>query len=114
MNEIVAAHREREIHAILDNLSTRKPKEDRWLKRRPRVHFHYTPTYASWLNHVECWFSILSRQALRGGSFTSRQQLREAIDRFVKVYNHTASPFEWQKAVVHPATPKQYYAHLRN
>ncbi len=51
--------------------------------------------------------SILSRQALLGGSFTSRAQLRQAIDDFVKVYNERAAPFEWKKAVVHPSTPKQ-------
>jgi len=53
---------------ILDNLSTHKPKQDRWLRRHPRVHFHFTPTCASWLNQVECWFSILARQALRGAA----------------------------------------------
>jgi transposase len=114
MNEIVANHPHREIHVVLDNLSTHKPKEDRWLRRHPRVHFHYTPTYASWMNQVECWFSILSRQALQGASFTSPQQLREAIDRFVAAYNPTAAPFEWRKAVVHPTAPKRYYANLCN
>lgn len=114
MKEIVAAHPGREIHVVLDNLSTHKPKEDRWLRRHPHVHFHYTPTYASWLNQVECWFSILSRRALQGASFTSPQQLREAIDRFVKAYNQQAAPFEWKKAVVHPTPLKRYYSYLRN
>jgi transposase len=114
MNELVAAHPGQEIHAILDNLNTHKPKQDRWLKRHPNVHFHYAPTYASWLNQVECWFSLLSRRALKGASFTSPQQLRYAIDRFVGVYNQAAAPFEWRKAVVHPVAPKEYYAKLRN
>jgi transposase len=114
MNEIVAAHPKREIHVILDNLNTHKPKEDRWLQQHPRVHFHYTPTYASWINQVECWFSILGRQALRRASFTSPQQVREAIDRFVAAYNQKAAPFEWKKAVVHPSAPKHNYADLRN
>ncbi len=114
MNEVVADHPQGEIHVVLDNLNTHKPKQDRWAKRHPQVHFHYTPTYASWLNQTECWFSILSRGALRHASFTSPQQLREAIDRFVNVYNQTAAPFEWRKAVVHPAAPKRYYANLRN
>jgi len=114
MNEVVADHPQRETHVILDNLNTHKPKEDRWAKRHPQVHFHYTPTYASWLNQVECWFSILSRRALRHASFTSSQQLREAIDRFVGTYNQTAAPFEWRKAVVHPTAPKRYYANLSN
>ena len=71
MNEIVAGQPDREIHVILDNLNTHKPKDDRWLKRHPNVHFHFTPTYSSWLNQIECWFSILSRQALRGASVVS-------------------------------------------
>ncbi len=114
INEVVGDHPDREIHVILDNLNTHKPKQDRWAQRHPQVHFHYTPTYASWLNQVECWFSILSRRALRHASFTSAQQLREAIDRFVDAYNQTAAPFEWRKVVVHPTTPKRYYSNLRN
>lgn len=112
MNGVVAAHPEREIHVVLDNLNTHRPKNDRWIKRRPRVHFHYTPTYSSWLNQVEVWFSILSRQALRGASFTSPRQLREAIDHFVTAYNQTAHPFEWTKAVVHPTRTQLCYSYL--
>lgn len=112
MNEIVAEHPGREIHVVLDNLSTHKPKEDRWLKRHPLVKFHFTPTYSSWLNQVEVWFSILSRQALRGASFTSPAQLRQAIDDFVAVYNEKAAPFEWKKAVVFSSGPKKKYSDL--
>jgi transposase len=112
MNEIVAAHPDREIHVVLDNLNTHKPKQDRWLKRHPKVHLHFTPTYSSWLNQVECWFSILSKQALAGVSFTSPKQLREAIDKFVTAYNETAAPFEWTKAVVHPTRPQTKYSDL--
>jgi len=114
MNEVVALHPEREIHVVLDNLNTHKPKEDRWLKKHPRVHFHFTPTYSSWLNQVECWFSILSRKALRGASFTSPAQVREAIDTFVAAHNRQAAPFEWKKATVHPSGPKRLYADLCN
>jgi transposase len=112
MNEVVAANPDRDIHVILDNLNTHKPKEDRWLKRHPRVHLHFTPTYSSWLNQVECWFSILSRKALSGVSFTSPKQLRDAIDKFITVYNEKAEPFEWTKAVVHPTRPKAKYSDL--
>jgi transposase len=114
MNEIVAGHAGREIHVILDNLNTHKPKNDRWLARHKNVHFHFIPTYSSWLNQVECWFSILSRQALQGASFTSPRQLRQAIDDFVTVYNAKAAPFEWKKAVVFPSAPKAKYADLCN
>jgi len=112
MNDVVEEHPGQEIHVILDNLNTHKPKQDRWLKAHPNVHLHFTPTYSSWLNQIECWFSILSRSALRGASFTSPKELRDAIDRFVKAYNTTATPFEWTKAVVHPSTPKPFYADL--
>jgi transposase len=80
----------------------------------PNVHLHFIPTYSSWLNQVECWFSILSRSALRGASFTSARQLREAIDRFVKAYNEKAAPFEWKKAVVHASAPVRNYSNLCN
>ena len=66
MNRIVAEHPGRELHVILDNLNTHKPKNDRWLKRHPNVHFHFTPTKASWLNQIEIWFSILAAKALAG------------------------------------------------
>jgi hypothetical protein len=56
---------------------------------------------------------ILSRPALRGASFTSARQLREAIDKFVAAYNTNAAPFEWTKAVVHPSGPKRFYSDLR-
>ena len=114
MNDVVAVYPDRELHVVLDNLNTHKPKADRWLARHPLVHFHYTPTRASWLNQIECWFSILSRRALQGASFTSVRQLREAIDRFIKVYNEHATPFEWRKRVVHSVGLKHCYADLRS
>ncbi len=114
MNGVVANYPEREIHVILDNLNTHKPKQDRWLKRHPNVHLHFTPTYASWLNQVEVWFSILSRGALRGASFTDPKQVRRAIDAFTKVHNEHAAPFEWTKSVVYQGRPKKHIANLRN
>jgi transposase len=114
-NELVAAYpKDTELHVILDNLNTHKPKEDRWLKRHPNVHFHFTPTHASWLNQIEVWFSILWRQALRGASFTSPRQVRQAIDRFIEAYSQVAHPFEWKKAVVHQGHPKHNYVDLCN
>ncbi len=116
MNEVLAAHPdpELEIHVVLDNLNTHKPKHDRWLTRHKNVHFHFTPTHASWLNQVEVWFSILSRRALVGASHTSPRQVRGAIDRFVGVYNETATPFEWQQREVHQVNLSHHYAALRN
>lgn len=113
MNDVVALHPGQQIHVILDNLSTHKPKHDAWLLRHPNVHFHFTPTHASWLNMIECWFSILSRAALHGASFTSPEQLREAIDKFIQAYNQNAVPFKWTKEIVHSVHPKPRYADLR-
>ena len=101
MNDIVADHPDTAIHVILDNLNTHKPKNDRWLKRHPDVHFHFTPTRASWLNQVEIWFSILEGKSLHGASFTSVKQLREHVDAFIAAYNQNAKPFVWTKAKVH-------------
>jgi transposase len=112
MNQVVAAHPEGELHVILDNLSTHKPKDDAWLRAHPRVKLHYTPTHASWLNQVEVWFSVLSRAALVGASFTSPAQLRQAIDDFIAAYNPKAHPFAWTKVKVHQKTPAGKYADL--
>jgi len=112
MNQVVAQYPEKELHVILDNLNTHKPKHDRWLAKHPTVHFHYTPTHASWLNQVEVWFSILWRQALKGLSVTSFRNLRKAIDEFIAAYSQTAHPFEWTKTVVHPGQLKTKYADL--
>jgi hypothetical protein len=65
------------------------------------VHFHFTPTRASWLNQIEIWFSILADQSLAGASFDSVAQLRAQIDAFIELYNEHAKPFAWTKSEVH-------------
>ena len=114
MNRLLADRPGREMHVILDNLNTHKPTHDRWLARHKNVHFHFTPTHASWLNQVEVWFSILSRKALAGASFTSPRQVRDRIDAFITAYNQDAHPFEWTKQAVFSKHPRSKYAHLRN
>jgi transposase len=114
MNEVVAAYPERAIHVVLDNLNTHKPKRDRWLARHPNVHFHFTPTYASWLNMAEIWFSLLQRHALAGASFTSPKHLRAAIDAYVRHHNASAAPFEWRKTAVHHTQLHKSITELRN
>jgi transposase len=114
MNQVVAHYPERELHVVLDNLNTHKPKHDHWLTKHPNVHFHYTPTHASWLNQVECWFSILWRQALRGLNALSSRDVRKTIDAFIAAYSKEAHPFEWTKTVVHPGQLKPNYADLCN
>ena len=112
MNQLVAQYPDKELHVILDNLNTHKPKHDHWLAKHPLVHFHYTPTHASWLNQVEVWFSILWRQALKGLSVTSLKSLRKAIDDFIAAYSQTAHPFEWTKQIVRPGNLKHTYSQL--
>jgi transposase len=80
----------------------------------PNVHFHFIPTRSSWLNQVECWFSILSRSALQGSSFTSVRMLVQAIEAFIGSWNQHAAPFEWTKREVHQQEMKRSYAELCN
>ena len=113
MNKVVSQYGGREIHVVLDNLNIHKPKHDHWLQRHKNVRFHYTPTHASWLNQIEVWFSKLSRDALKGASFTSPAQLRAAINQYVEVHNANAKPFKWTKPVVKQTTLKPNYANLK-
>lgn len=110
MNEVVAHYPDREIHVILDNLSTHKPKRDLWLARHKNVHFHYTPTHTSWLNQIEIWFSILARNSLNGASFEAVDELKTHIEAFIKDYNETAKPFVWTKSEVHQKRLKPCFA----
>jgi transposase len=85
-----------ELHLIMDNLSMHKHKEvKKWLKCNERVKVHFTPTYASWLNQIELWFSILARKIIRRGVFSSKQELVTKIMEFIKRYNKDAKPFRW-------------------
>lgn len=85
-----------EVHLVIDNYATHKhPKVKAWLARRPRYHVHFTPTYASWLNQVECWFGLITQRAIRRGSFSSVKQLVRQIDYFVDHYNANSTPFVW-------------------
>jgi len=87
-----------DIHVVLDNLSAhRAPPVQRWMVRHPRVQFHFTPTYGSWLNLVERFFGLLTDRALRRGSHTSIPQLREAILAYVAAHNEAKRPFRWTK-----------------
>jgi len=114
MTELVAEHPpDREIHVILDNLSTHK-KNDAWLAAHPNVSFHFTPTSASWLNQVEIWFGIFSRKALAGASFAGVEQLAQAIRDFTEAYNRNAAPFLWRKREVKGAQLRYTIVNRRN
>jgi len=94
MNRLLAEYPRREIHIIWDNLNAHQPEHDHWLARHNNVHFHFTPTHASWLNEVEVRSSILASRALAGASFTSRVRRAIQIDAFIVVYNYHAHPFD--------------------
>jgi transposase len=98
LNLIVKRYRRTELHVVLDNSSTHKtPEVKAWLEAHPRVHFHFTPTGASWLNMVEAWFSILTRKSVRRGSFDSVKALIKHIRRYIDHWNDNAVPFIWTR-----------------
>ena len=96
MDHVVATHAGRTIHVVLDNLSTHSGDDvDKWLTKHPNVTFHFTPTGSSWLNQVETWFGIITRQAIRRGTFGSLRQLIDTINTYITTWNHDSKPFTW-------------------
>jgi transposase len=87
-----------DIHIILDNASAHKSADiQRWLTRHSRFHFHFTPTYASWMNLVERWFSALTTKRLRRAAHRNVRELIKAINEFIAVHNETGKPYVWVK-----------------
>ena len=98
LRRVERAYPEGELHVVLDNVSTHKtPAVRAWLQQNPRIAFHFTPTSASWMNQVETWFGILTRQAIRRGSFRSVKELVARIEAFTESWNSGALPFAWVK-----------------
>ncbi len=97
MNQIAAAYpADQELHVVMDNLSTHSGEDvDAWLAKHSNVTLHYTPTGSSWLNMVETWLGIITRQAVRRGNFTSLRHLIFKIRDYVTNWNADAEPFEW-------------------
>lgn len=97
MDHVVASYpRSQELHVILDNLSAHKTKAvAAWRAEHPTVHFHFTPTYSSWLNQVELWFAKIERDLIARGVFTSVPNLRKKLLQYIRLHNKTARPFEW-------------------
>jgi len=86
----------REIHILLDNLSAHKTKTaEEFLQQNPRVRFHFTPTYSSWLNQVELWFAKIQRDVIDRGVFTSVADLARKLQRYIRAYEKSARPFRW-------------------
>ena len=84
------------LHIIIDNFGTHDVDEvQEWLSKHRNVHFHFTPTHASWLNQVELWFGIIQRQLISRGSFESKKDLSRKILGFIEEYNKTVKAFMW-------------------
>lgn len=96
MDQVSARHDGRQIHVVTDNLSTHSgPDVDTWLTKHPNITFHFTPTGSSWLNQVEIWFGIITKQAIRRGTFGSVHQLIDTINAYIENWNNNAKPFIW-------------------
>jgi transposase len=86
------------LHLVVDNYATHKhPSVQAWLARNPRITMHFTPTSGSWLNMVEIFFGIITRQAIRRGTFTSVKDLITAIETYIDAWNQRCQPFTWTK-----------------
>jgi transposase len=98
LKEVVSrCPRHKQIHIILDNLSAHKTALVReFLEHNPRVHFHFTPTYSSWLNQVELWFARIERDVITRGIFTSVFDLARKLRRYINAYSANARPFHWK------------------
>lgn len=98
MRKVVRKYPGQELHVILDNSSSHGTEEVKaWLTKNPQVHFHYTPTSASWLNQVEGFFGILAKQSLSVTDFPSKRALREHLSSYMRQWNRSPTPFEWTK-----------------
>ena len=98
LKHVARAYPDQELHLVMDNYAAHKRIEvRRWLAENPRVHVHFTPTSASWLNLVEVWFGIIERQAIHRGSFGNVRQLTQAIRTYISGWNKRAHPFVWTK-----------------
>ena len=98
LKQVAKAYPRRKLHIVCDNYATHKhPTVTAWLARNPRITLHFTPTSGSWLNLVEIFFGIITRQAIRRGSFDSVRELVDAIRRFIDGWNERCEPFVWTK-----------------
>jgi len=96
LNKAVRPHAGKDVHVVLDNLSTHTtPEVMAWLDDNPHVSFHFTPKGSSWINQIETWFSIITRQSIRRGTFSSVKVLITQIREYIAHWNATATPFVW-------------------
>ena len=100
LGRVADAHPGVELHVICDNYATHKHQNVKdWLAENRRVSMHFTPTSCSWLNMVEIFFGIITRQCLKRGAFSSVKELEETMERYIANYNQDAKPFTWTKSV---------------
>jgi len=98
MDDVAATYPAEKLHVVLDNLNIHKNEAaQKWLERHPGVHFHYIPTHASWVNLIECFFSILTRQGLSQSVHQSKRQLKDFLLQYIAHYNQHCTPFVWTK-----------------
>lgn len=98
LKQVAEAYPRRQLHIVCDNYATHKHDAvSTWLERNRRVHLHFTPTSGSWLNLVEVFFGIITRQAIRRGTFPSVSDLIAAIRRYIDAWNERCAPFTWTK-----------------
>jgi hypothetical protein len=98
MKKVARAYPRRQLHVVVDNDHTHKhPEVQQWQAKNPRITLHFTPTSGSWLNLVEVFFGIITRQAIRRGTFASVKELVAAISRFIDGWNDRCHPFIWTK-----------------
>jgi transposase len=98
LKKVAAAWPGRELHVVCDNYATHKhPAVNAWLAANPRVTLHFTPTGCSWLNMVEIFFGIITRQAIRRGTYRSVKDLTAKIGAFIDGWNDRCQPFTWTK-----------------
>jgi transposase len=97
LKKLDRSYRNKKLHIIVDNLSVHKnQKVKEWLAGKRKIKIHFTPTYSSWLNQVEIWFNILTKDVLRGGVWKSVEQLSSQMLEYINTYNQTrAKPFAW-------------------
>ena len=108
-----------EVHVVMDNYATHSaPEIKRWLKRNPRFHFHFIPTYSSWLNQVERWFALLTERAIKQGVHLSTAELKTAIFDYLNAHNEDPKPFVWHKTadqiIASVARHSQHVLNLRD
>jgi hypothetical protein len=123
MDDVVKSYPSCQLQVVLDNLNIHKNEAAKqWLLRHARVHFYFPPTHPSWMNRIECFFSLLTRQARTQSVPPSKKDLKDFLLRYLKKYSENPTPFTWTKGpdqlqriieatkeyqAAHPKQPKQ-------